>query len=182
MTECSNHYGKALESFVSIGTGLLFYLKFILDKILDTCYYNITLINKEILSMSLSGLTTFLKSFWRELSIATLSLIVFGLHLQNEALSVAVSLKNQEITNIEERLKVSNASVSQLQVEIDTQNQKLNEANRVEQERLQKSKLELEKAKLTNEQLQKEIDEINDFKESGDVCKDIEKLLKSVGE
>lgn len=132
--------------------------------------------------MSLSVLTTFLKSFWRELSIAVLALIVFGLHLQNEALSIAVSLKNQEITNVEERLKVTNASVSQLQVEIDTQNQKLSEANRIEQEHLSKSKLELEKAKLTNEQLQKEIDEINDFKETGNTCDDISKILKSVGE
>lgn len=132
--------------------------------------------------MSLSVLIEFLKSFWRELSIAVLAIIVFGLHLQNEALSVSLSLKDQQIVNIEERLKVSNASTLQLQSEIDTQNQKLEEASRVEQQRKQESKLELEKAKLTNEQLQKEIDELNDFQESGDVCKDIEKLLKSVGE
>lgn len=132
--------------------------------------------------MSLSVLTTFLKSFWRELSIAILALIVFGLHLQNEAQSVALSLKDQQIINIEERLKVSNASISQLQVEIDAQNQKLSEANKVEQHRKQESKLELEKAKLTNEQLQKEIDVLNDIQESGDVCEDVLKLLKTVGE
>lgn len=132
--------------------------------------------------MSLSVITTFLKSFWRELSIAVLALIIFGLHLQNEALSVTISLKNQEINNIEERLKISNASVSQLQVEIDAQNQKLSEANSREQQRKQESKIELEKAKMTNEQLQKEIDMLNDIPESGDTCEDVLKLLKNVGE
>lgn len=132
--------------------------------------------------MSLSVLTTFLNSFWRELSIAVLALIVFGLHLQNEAQSVALSLKYQQIVNIEERLKISNASVTELQGQIDTQNQKLSEANRIEQQRLSESKLELEKAKLTNEQLQKEIDILNDIQESGDVCEDVLKLLKTVGE
>lgn len=132
--------------------------------------------------MSLSVLITFLKSFWRELSIAILALIVFGLHLQNEALSVTVSLKNQEIVNIEERLKVSNSSISQLQGQIDTQNQKLADASMVEQQRKKESKIELENAKITNEQLQKEIDIMNDIQESGDVCEDVLKLLKTVGE
>lgn len=132
--------------------------------------------------MSLAIVKKFIESFWRELSIAILALIVFGLHLQNEALSVTVSLKNQEIVNIEERLKVTNASVSQLQVEIDTQNQKLIDINSREQHRKQESKIELEKAKITNEQLQKEIDILNDIQESGDVCEDVLKLLKNVGE
>lgn len=132
--------------------------------------------------MSLSIITTFLKSFWRELLIAVLALIVFGLHLQNEALSVTVSLKNQEIVNIEERLKVSNSSVAELQGQIELQNQKLADASMVEQQRKKESKIELEKAKITNEQLQKEIDIMNDIQESGDVCEDVLKLLKNVGE
>ena len=132
--------------------------------------------------MSLPIITTFLKSFWRELSIAVLALIVFGLHLQNEALSVTVSLKNQEIVNVEERLKVSNDSISQMQGQIDTQNQKLADASTVEHKRKVESKIELEKAKITNEQLQKEIDIMNDIQESGDACEDILKLLKNVGE
>lgn len=132
--------------------------------------------------MELSVITTFLKSFWREMSIVVLALIVFGLHLQNEALSVTISLKNQEIVNIEERLKISNASIAELQGQIDTQNQKLLEINRAEQQRKQESKIELEKAKITNKQLQKEIDDINDFKETGNTCEDISKILKGVGE
>lgn len=132
--------------------------------------------------MALSVVLNFLKSFWREIAIAILAVIVFGLNLQNEAQSVALSLKDQQIMNTEERLKVSNASVTELQGQLSTQNQKLEEANRVEQERLQKSKLELINAKLSNEQLQKEIDNLNDFKETGNVCDDISKILKGVGE
>ena len=132
--------------------------------------------------MEISTILKFIKSFWREIAIATLFVAVFILNLQKEALSVTVSLKEQEIVNIEERLRTSNASISQLQGEIDNQNWKLEEVSKIEQEQLQKSKIEIEKAKMTNEQLQKEIDNLNDIQESGDVCKDVIRLLDNVGE
>lgn len=132
--------------------------------------------------MSPSVILQFVKSFWKEISIATLLLTVFVIHMNNNLLKADLAVSKQETANIEGKLNISNASVSQLQSIIDTQNQKLTEISTLEQAKVQDSKLKLIEAKQTNVKLQEQLKELQEFQETGNMCEDIGKILKGVGE
>ena len=131
--------------------------------------------------MSLSIIFQFIKSFYKEIIIASLSAIVWFQHINNNILESELSLAEQQNIQVTERLANSNATISQLQGLIDAQNQKLEELNTLQQTKIQGSKLKLQEAFKTNNELQKEIDSLEQQKETGNMCQDIESLLNKVG-
>lgn len=132
--------------------------------------------------MSPSIILQFIKSFWKEISIATLLLTVFVIHMNNNLLKADLAVSKQETTNIRDKLEISNATVTQLQAIVDTQNQKLTEISTIEQTKARDSKLKLLEAKQTNVKLQEQLKELQEFQESGNMCEDIGKILRNVGE
>lgn len=131
--------------------------------------------------MKLSIIFEFMKSFYKEIIIGCLITTVWFLHVDNNMLEVQLSLAEQKATQVEERLKISNASIIQLEASISTQNEQLQKLNTLQQDKVNDSKLKLLEAKKTNDELQKEIDNLTSQQGSDNMCQDIEILLKGVG-
>ena len=131
--------------------------------------------------MTLSIIFEFMKSFYKEIITGSLIATIWFLHVDNNMLEVQLSLAEQKATQVEERLKVSNASITQLEASISTQNEQLQKLNTLQQGKVNDSKLKLLEAKKNNEELQKEIDNLTSQQGSDNMCKDIEILLNGIG-
>lgn len=136
---------------------------------------------RKILYMQISIIFQFIKTFYKEIIIASLSAVIWFQHINNNILESELSLAEQQNIQVTERLTNSNATISQLQGIIGTQNQKLEELNTLQQTKIQDSKLKLQEAFKTNNELQKEIDSLEQQKETGNMCQDIENLLNNIG-
>ena len=130
--------------------------------------------------MTLSIIFEFMKSFYKEIIIGSLIATVWFLHVDNNMLEVQLSLAEQKATQVEERLKISNASITQLEASISTQNEQLQKLNTLQQVKVNDSKLKLLEAKKNNDELQKEIDSLTSQQGSDNMCQDMEILLKGV--
>lgn len=124
----------------------------------------------------------FIIKYWKESLIALLSATIFFIHINNNLLESELALSNQETQQEKTKLETSNATISQLQSIIDAQNQKLNEISTIEAAKVNDSKLKIILAKQTNKELQDQLKELQDFKESGNMCEDIGQILKNIGE
>ena len=131
--------------------------------------------------MDISIIFQFIKTFYKEILIASLSVIIWFQHINNNIPESELSLAEQQNSQVIERLTNSNATISQLQGIIDTQNQKLEELNTLQQTKIRDSKLKLQEAFKTNNELQKEIDSLEQQKETGNMCQDIENILNNIG-
>lgn len=126
----------------------------------------------------------FVKTFWRELIIAGLIAIILFMNIQKGVLESQLALCEQQKVNIEERLKVSNASISALEQAISHQNEELTKISTQGQEKVKNTQKALQEAKNNNLQLQEKIDtlEKDSYDSSIDECTNIKNLLKNVGE
>ena len=132
--------------------------------------------------MELKLVLEFIKKYWVQSLIVVLMATIFYLHLNNNVLESELALSRQETQQEKTKLETSNATISQLQSVIDAQNQKLNEISTIEADKVNDSKLKLILAKQTNKELQDQLKELQDFKESGNICTDIGQILKNIGE
>lgn len=126
----------------------------------------------------------FIKTFWRELIIAGLVATILFMNIQQGVLKSELALCEQQKVNIEERLKVSNASISALEVAISKQNEELTKISTQGQEKIKNAQKALNEAKNNNLQLQEKIDTLNKqgYDSSVDECTNIKNLLKNIGE
>jgi predicted nucleic acid-binding Zn-ribbon protein len=126
----------------------------------------------------------FIKSFWRELIIAGLVATVLFMNIQQGILESELALCNQEKLNIEERLKVSNSSITALEQAISHQNEELTKISTQGQEKIKGAQKALQEAKNNNLQLQEKIDNLqkDSYDSSVDEYTNIKNLLKNVGE
>lgn len=130
----------------------------------------------------ITALLEFIIKYWKESLIALLSATIFFIHINNNILESELALSKQETQQEKTKLETSNTTISQLQSVIDAQNQKLNEISTIEADKVNDSKLKLILAKQTNKELQDQLKELQDFKESGNMCEDIGQILKNIGE
>ncbi len=126
----------------------------------------------------------FIKSFWRELIIAGLIATVAFMNIQQGITESQLALCNQEKLNIEERLKVSNSSITALEQAISTQNEELTKISTLRQEKIKSSQKAIQEAKQHNKELQDKVDilESTPYNVSVDECTNIKNLLNNVGD
>lgn len=126
----------------------------------------------------------FIKTFWRELIIVGLIATVLFMNVQQGVLESELALSNQQKVNIQERLKVSNASITALEQSISHQNEELTKISTQGQERIKNAQKAIQEAKNNNIQLQEKIDllESTPYNTTVDECTNIKNLLKNVGE
>lgn len=126
----------------------------------------------------------FIKTFWRELIIAGLIATILFMNIQKGMLESELALCEQQKVNIQERLKVSNASILALEQAISHQNEELTKISTQGQEKIKNTQKALQEAKNNNLQLQEKIDTLEKYSydASVDECTNIKNLLKNVGE
>lgn len=122
--------------------------------------------------------------YWRESLIALLSATIFYLHLYNNVLESQIAIVEQKNMQVEERLKVSNASVDQLQVKLNEQNDKLQEISDKSKEKQESLKGQLKEAKqkvlITSQNLEEYINSKEGF--TNNECIDTLNELKKIGD
>lgn len=126
----------------------------------------------------------FIKTFWREIIITGLIATILFMNIQQGVLESQLALCEQQKVNIEERLRVSNASISSLEQAISKQNEELTKISTQGQEKIKNAQKAIQEAKNNNFQLQEKIDtlEKDSYDSSVDECTNIKNLLKNVGE
>lgn len=134
--------------------------------------------------MAIEIVLKFIKSFWRELIIAGLIATVAFMNIQQGITESQLALCNQEKLNIEERLKVSNSSITALEQAISTQNEELTNISTLGQEKIKSSQKAIQEAKQHNKELQDKVDILikENYDISVDECTNIRNLLNSVGD
>lgn len=127
---------------------------------------------------------TIIIKYWRESLIALLSATIFYLHLNNNILESELALEEQKNVQVEERLKVSNGTIDQLQIQIDNQNNKLQELSDKSKEKQETLKGQLEEAKqkvwIANKNLEEYINSTEGL--TDDLCFDTLNELLKIGE
>lgn len=148
----------------------------------------------EIKTNILGGYMTFielLKTYYREIIIVVLIGIVVALHLNVEIVKAEKATLEQTINTVNEELKaetiklnVSNATIEQLQANIDKQNKDFQDLKKKQEnnqkilsDQLSKSK---EEVKTANKKIQEMIEDTSE--QTGDECLDIKNELNKVGE
>lgn len=126
----------------------------------------------------------FIKSFWRELIIAGLIATVAFMNIQQGITESKLALCNQEKLNIEERLKVSNSSITALEQAISTQNEELTKISTLGQEKIKSSQKAIQEAKQHNKELQDKVDILikENYDSSVGECTNIKNLLRNIGD
>lgn len=134
--------------------------------------------------MTIEIVLKFIKRFWRELIIAGLVATILFMNVQKGVLESELALCEQKKVNTEERLKVSNGSIDELQLKLKEQNNKLQEISDKSKQKIEDSKKMIEEAEQNNKNLQEKIDalEKQGYDSSVDECTNIKNLLKNVGE
>lgn len=134
--------------------------------------------------MELTVIFKTLIKYWRESLIALLSATVFYLHLNNNVLESELALEEQKNIQVEERLKISNASIDQLQIKLNEQNNKLQELSNKSKEKQETLKGQLEEAKLKAIVANQNLEEYINSKDglTNDLCFDTLNELSKIGE
>lgn len=134
--------------------------------------------------MELKLVLEFIKKYWVQSLIVILIAVIVYLNVSNSILESKLALAEQKNVQVEERLKVSNASISALEQAISTQNEELTKISTQGQEKIKNTQKALQEAKNNNLQLQEKIDtlEKDSYDSSIDECTNIKNLLKNVGE
>jgi len=134
--------------------------------------------------MELKLVLEFIKKYWVQSLIVVLIATIFYLNVSNSLLESKLALAEQKSIQTEERLKVSNASVDQLQIKLDEQNIKLKELSDKSKEKQESLKelldSEKQKAKLANQNLEEYINSKDGL--TNNECVDTIKELSKIGE
>lgn len=132
-----------------------------------------------------------LKTYYREIIIGVLIGVVVALHLNVEIVKAEKATLEQTVNTVNEQLKaetiklnVSNATIEQLQANIDKQNKDFQDLKKKQEnnqkilsDQLSKSK---EEVKIANKKIQEMIEDTSE--QTGDECLDIKNELNKVGE
>lgn len=134
--------------------------------------------------MDISIIFSFLKNYYKEVIIGVLTITIWFTHLNNNILESEISLLKQQLSQEQDKLAVSNSSITDLQASLSLQNQKLKELGTKTQDNIENSKKALQDALKDNEKLQEKLDNMKsrDYDDSKDECYNIKQLLKDVGE
>lgn len=134
--------------------------------------------------MDIPVIFSFLKNYYKEVIIATLTITLWIMHINNNILESEVSLLKQQLSQEQDKLTVSNSTIDQLQASLSLQNQKLKELGTKTQNNIENSKEALQAALKENDELQQKLDSIKDknYDTSKDECYNIQQILKDVGE
>lgn len=134
--------------------------------------------------MELKLVLEFVKKYWVQSLIVILIATIFYLNVSNSVLESKLALAEQKNVHVEERLKVSNASVDQLQIKLDEQNVKLQELSDKSKEKQESLKElldnEKQKAELANQNLEEYINSKEGL--TKDECVDTLRELSKIGE
>lgn len=134
--------------------------------------------------MELKLVLEFIKKYWVQSLIVILVATIFYLNVSNSLLESKLALAEQKSIQTEERLRVSNASIEQLQIKLDEQNTKLQELSDKSKEKQESLKELLEnekqKAQLANQNLEEYINSKEGL--TNNECVDTLKELSKIGE
>ena len=134
--------------------------------------------------MELKLVLEFIKKYWAQSLIVVLIATIFYLNVSNSILESELAIAEQKSIQTEERLRVSNASVDQLQIKLDEQNVKLQELSDKSKEKQESLKelldKEKQKADLANQNLEEYINSNEGL--TNDECVDTLKELSKIGE
>lgn len=134
--------------------------------------------------MDISIIFSFLKNYYKEVIIGILTATIWFMHINNNILESELALSKQQLSQEQDRLKVSNASIHELQASLSLQNQKLKELGAKTKDNIEDSQKALQQALKENSKLQEKLDMIKDkgYDSTKDECYNIKQLLKDVGE
>lgn len=134
--------------------------------------------------MDISIIFSFLKNYYKEVIIGILSITLWFMHINNNILESELALSKQQVAQEQDKLTVSNASITDLQASLSLQNQKLKELGTKTNANVEISQRALQEALKENDKLQQKLDMIKDkyYDDSKDECYNIHQLLKDVGE
>lgn len=134
--------------------------------------------------MELKLVLEFIKKYWAQSLIVILIATIFYLNVSNSILESELALAEQKSIQTEERLRVSNASVDQLQIKLDEQNVKLQELSDKSKEKQESLKELLDKEKQKADIANQNLDEYINSNEglTNDVCVDTLNELSNIGE
>ena len=134
--------------------------------------------------MELKLVLEFIKKYWVQSLIVILIAVIVYLNVSNSILESKLALAEQKSIQTEERLKVSNASVDQLQIKLDEQNIKLQELSDKSKEKQESLKElldnEKQKAQLANQNLEEYINSKEGLTDN--MCLDTLNELGKIGE
>lgn len=134
--------------------------------------------------MELKLVLEFIKKYLVQSLIVILIATIFYLNVSNSILESELALAEQKSIQTEERLRVSNASVDQLQMKLNEQNVKLKELYDKSKEKQESLKelldSEKQKAQLANQNLEEYIDSKDGL--TNNECVDTLKELSKIGE
>lgn len=122
--------------------------------------------------------------YWRESLIALLSATILYLHLNNNILESELALEEQKNVQVEERLKISNGTVDQLQIKLSEQNNKLQELSDKSKEKQETLKGQLKEAKQKALIASQNLEEYINSREglTNNECVDTLNELKKIGD
>ena len=122
--------------------------------------------------------------YWRESLITLLSVTIFYLHLSNNVLESQLALSEQKNIQVEERLKTSNGTIDQLQIQLDNQNNKLQELSDKSKEKQESLKGQLKEARQRAVVANQNLEDYINSKEglTNNECIDTLNELKKIGD
>lgn len=134
--------------------------------------------------MELKLVLEFIKKYWVQSLIAILIATIFYLNISNSLLESKLALAEQKNVQIEERFRISSASVDQLQIKLNEQNVKLQELSDSSKEKQESLKELLDKEKQKADIANQNLEEYINSKEglTSDVCVDTLNELSKIGE
>lgn len=126
----------------------------------------------------------FIIKYWKESLIALLSATIFYLHLNNNIVESELALAEQKNVQVEERLRTSNGTIDQLQIQVDNQNNKLQELSDKSKEKQETLKGQLEEAKQRAIVANQNLEDYINSKEglTNNECTDTLNELKKIGD